>query len=91
MIQVVKIVGRSMEPVLNGGDYGVFFRFSKLKPNSIVLVDHPRYGRIVKSVRSVEGDELELEGTCAHSLSTQQLGKIPRRWVRAGLIKRIPC
>ena len=76
---------------MKDGDYGVFYRFSKLQPDSIVLVDHPRYGRIVKSVRSIDGDELELEGTNTQSLTTEQLGTIPRRWVKAGLIKRIRC
>ena len=76
MLKIVKVHGDSMSPTLAPGDYMIVTRARTIRPGFVVLVDHPKYGSIVKRVKSVEGGQLSLEGDGAESTSTEAMGLI---------------
>lgn len=76
MVRLVKLRGASMTPTLQPGDYMIITKARVLRPGFVVLVDHPKYGSIVKRVKFVEGGQLSLEGDGAESTSTEAMGLI---------------
>ena len=82
MIKLVKVRGASMAPTLTTGDYMIVTKAWAMRPGFVVLVDHPKYGVIVKRVTSVSGGTMELEGDGPESTSSAALGTIPQTYVR---------
>ena len=78
-----------MSPLLLPDSFAVFKRVRRVGAGDIVLADHPRFGRIVKSVRSVENGDVWLKGHSAHSTSTEALGPVPLTHVIGRLAFRI--
>ena len=76
---IFKVRGNSMAPFLKNDDYLVVLRnkFNWL-PNtgSIVVVDHPDLGKIVKKVSSVDGDTFSMAGLTSSSISQSHLGRV---------------
>ena len=58
------------------GDYMIVTKARSLRPGFVILVDHPKYGLIVKRIKSVEDAQLSLEGDGAESTSTEALGLV---------------
>ena len=76
---IFKVRGNSMAPILKDDDYLVVLRnkFNWLPSlGSIVVVDHPDLGKIVKKVSSVDGDTFSLAGLTSSSISQSHLGQI---------------
>ena len=82
MIRLAKVRGESMAPTLMPGDYMIIIKARTLRPGFVVLVDHPKYGTIVKRVKSIENDEISLEGDGPDSTSTEAMGSIHVKAVR---------
>ena len=76
MLKIVKVRGDSMSPTLAPGDYMIVTKARAFRPGFVVLVDHPKYGSIVKRVKSVEDGQLNLEGDGAKSTSTEAMGLV---------------
>jgi len=77
-----------MEPLLPSGTIALFREQRHVKRGDVVLVDHPEFGKIVKSVREVaEGDGVALEGLSPHSTSAEKLGSVAPDKVRGTLLK----
>lgn len=54
MLGVYRVEGASMLPTLADGDYVVASRwYARIRPGDILVIDHPRYRRIVKRVLRV--------------------------------------
>jgi len=65
-----------MEPGLPPGSYVLFKRKRAYGAGDIVLVNHPRFGRIVKQILCAENGRFALCGTGEQSTSTKDLGVI---------------
>ena len=65
-----------MAPTLMPGDYMIVTKARSLRPGFVILVDHPKYGLIVKRIKSVEDAQLSLEGDGAESTATEALGLV---------------
>ena len=75
--RVVRICGESMAPRLLPGSFALFRPARRLTSGDTVLVEHPRYGRIVKSVRAIADGEVWLQGLSPHSITADRLGSVP--------------
>lgn len=76
MIKIVKVRGESMAPTLMPGDYLIVTKARAICSGFVVLVDHPKYGTIVKRVASVSGASTSLEGDGPESTSTEAMGQV---------------
>ena len=76
MLKLVKVRGESMAPTLAPGDYILITKARAIRSGFVVLVDHPKYGVIVKRVKSVSYDALTLEGDGPESTDTDALGQL---------------
>ena len=83
MIKIVKVRGASMRPTLAPGDYLILTKAHTPRAGFVVLVDHPKYGAIVKRVKSVSDDTFILEGdNNDESTSSEDIGDVPLELVR---------
>lgn len=65
-----------MAPSLSHGDYLIISKARILRPGFIVLVEHPKYGMIVKRVIAVTDAAVKLSGDNPDSTSSEALGLI---------------
>jgi len=73
-----------MRPALTPGDYLILTKARALRAGFVVLVDHPKYGMIVKRVKSVSNDTLVLEGdNRSESTASEDMGLVPLNLVTA--------
>ncbi|WP_341217342.1 S24 family peptidase [Neptunomonas phycophila] len=80
MLNIIKVTGLSMSPVLSCGDFVIVRRTTRPKLGSIVVAIHPKYGQIIKRVVSLNNkEEFQLSGTNTNSVSTQEMGWFPRQ------------
>jgi SOS-response transcriptional repressor LexA len=85
MIEVIKVVGRSMWPTFGCGDY-VFLRtrWLKIAPGALVVVDHPEVGTIIKRIAVISADgetvKLSSDNLTTRSVTTQH-------WLKRQLIR----
>ena len=86
MFKIVKVRGMSMHPTLAPGDYLILTKArsqSLLRAGFVVLVDHAKYGMIIKRVKSVSGKSLRLEGDGPDSTSSTDMGDIAISAIKA--------
>jgi nickel-type superoxide dismutase maturation protease len=75
-----KVTGDSMLPNYRSGDFVLTFRRRRqaIKPGDVVVVDHPRFGRIIKRISAIpQPDTFTLSGD-NHLASThsEKLGEV---------------
>lgn len=75
-----------MSPRLPAGGYAVFYASRHLRRGDIVLVAHPKYGKIVKAIAGFDGPNISLNGLSDESLSPGELGQITRDKVLGRLV-----
>lgn len=71
-----------MTPTLAPGDYLLVTKARAIRAGFVVLVDHPKYGVIVKRIASVSQETISLEGDGPESTSTEALGDVIVKAVR---------
>lgn len=76
MMRLVKVRGTSMAPTLAPGDYLIVTKARTLRSGFVVLVDHPKFGTIVKRVASASNLSVSLQGDSPESTSTEALGNV---------------
>ena len=86
---LIRVTGESMNPMLKPGTFAVFKRQACYSEGDIVLVDHPRFGTIVKRAIDVSAETLWLEGANTTSLSRESMGPIERGCIRGKLVYQI--
>lgn len=89
MIRVVRVTGPSMAPTLHDGDF-VVVRSAPPRVGDVVVVAHPRLGRVVKRV--VERDaagRIAIAGDGPLSTSREDLGWIAPRDVVGRVVFQI--
>lgn len=80
-----------MKPRLPDGSFVLFRHARSVRPGDIVLVQHPRYGLITKSVAKIYDDgRIAIEGLSPRSTSRKQLGLISRQALRGKLLLSRP-
>ena len=82
-----------MAPLLRDGDYALarnVTRRSPIVPGDIGLIDHPRYGAVIKQIAEILPDgTARLRGLGALSASMADLGTVMPHRIRARLVRRI--
>jgi signal peptidase I len=82
MLRIFKVTGNSLSPFFVTGDYvflaDLCFPFQNLTPGNIVVFDHPRFGRLIKKISSVDSElgTVEVEGTNPESITPEQIGPV---------------
>ncbi|MEM9174774.1 MAG: nickel-type superoxide dismutase maturation protease [Myxococcota bacterium] len=75
--RLVRVVGESMAPALEDGDFVLVGPNATLSPGHVVLVRHPRFGVIVKRLHAQASDgRYAIAGDNAASTASQSLGPI---------------
>ena len=91
---VFRVRGHSMAPDLKDGDFAVFRRLAgnaPLRPGSIVLVDHPGLGLIVKTLGPVDDDgRFSLSGKSSLSSAPEAMGTVARDAIMGRVVGRVP-
>jgi len=86
---LIRIMGESMRPLVNPGAFAVFKRTATYATGDVVLVDHPRFGTIIKRAIDVTPQQLWLEGANSDSLSRETMGPVERRRIKGKLVFQI--
>ncbi|MEM9179466.1 MAG: S24/S26 family peptidase [Pseudomonadota bacterium] len=86
---LIRVTGESMHPMLSPGAFALFKRSTSYRDGDVLLVDHPRFGKIVKRAIDVNADSLWLEGANAHSLSRESMGPVEHARVQGKLVYHI--
>lgn len=85
-----RAVGNSMAPTIVDGSFLVLHCWLRIKVGSVVFVEHPNYGDIVKRVASISDlGMLTLRGDDPASISEQQIGPCDKAWLVGTIIKII--
>ncbi|MEL6212607.1 MAG: S24/S26 family peptidase [Pseudomonadota bacterium] len=78
--RIIKVAGVSMAPALNDGDFVIAeagVSVGALSDGDIVVVDHPRFGAIVKAIGPVDGSgRRRLYGVSDRSTPADALGYV---------------
>lgn len=74
--RLVRIDGHSMAPRIPAGSYALFRRRPSYAVGDIVLVQHPRFGRIVKQAKTASEGRYALQGLAPESTSSEALGTV---------------
>lgn len=83
MLNLIKVQGDSMSPILHDGDFVLTSCwYKKLKIGHLVVVDHALYGLIVKKVLHIAPDgQLWLGSENNKSLQSERIGWVSDRRV----------
>ncbi len=76
MIRLVKVVGDSMSPTLNDGDYIVTIKPRSVRPGFIYVINHSDLGRIVKRLERIENNRYFLKGDNPKSTPRTVMGPV---------------
>lgn len=87
--RIVKVSGESMSPLIAPDSFCIFRRAKRLRAGDTVLVDHPRFGRIVKSVRRVDDGKVWLAGLSEMSTAADSLGAVPLKTILGRLVLKL--
>ena len=63
----IKVSGDSMSPCLEDGDYVLIKKPRHFRPGLIYVINHSDLGRIIKRLKSIEGERLVFAGDNAAS------------------------
>ena len=84
-LRLWKVKGHSMFPRIPQHSYvlvGQWYIFKKLKPNQAILINHPRFGLLIKTVAIVDKNHLIwCKGENASSISVEQLGPVSKKQI----------
>lgn len=88
MLYIRKIDGQSMAPGLMPGDYIIALKCPQqcYQAGHIVLLQHPRYGAIIKRIKSKQDRQVLLSGDNPASVSSEQMGWLDQKLIQAKLI-----
>lgn len=86
LFRLIKVEGDSMARMLPDGSFALFRAARRVRPGQTVLVQHPRFGRIVKQVTSCTDDGIGLRGLNMKSTSAEDLGRVPLKAVEGVLL-----
>jgi len=79
-----KIVGDSMSPTINDGNYVIFFSSKRMKiiPNKLYRLSHPKFGSIIKRLSYEDaGGNFWFKGDSHNSTSLKKIGAITKEQI----------
>ncbi|WP_261841123.1 nickel-type superoxide dismutase maturation protease [Aliamphritea ceti] len=83
MISIHRVRGQSMLPTFSEGDYVLCLRplsLLPLKVGDVVVVQHPRFGRIIKRIETLNDESaMWLRGDNPQSTSSETMGWLARQ------------
>jgi signal peptidase I len=95
IFQVIKVSGRSLDPLYQDGDF-VFVSeipilLSGIRPGDAVIFRHPTLGKLIKLVERVEqgGSRIFVVGLDPESRDSRTFGAVPRALVLGKVIGHI--
>jgi len=90
-LKLWKVTGHSMFPRIPQHSYVLAWEWAtlqKVKTKQTILIDHPRYGLIIKTVAIIDKNNLIwCKGENAASLSVEQLGPVSKKQIIGRVIK----
>lgn len=89
MIRIVKVVGDSMLPELNDGDYVITRKPRSIRPGFMYVVNHPDLGRIIKWLERTENGKYFFVGANFKSVPTNVMGPVTAERIVGKVILRI--
>lgn len=80
-----------MMPELADGDFVIIsWYFWSLKIKDLIVVNHPKYHRIIKRIKSISyGRKYYLEGSNTASVSSEEMGWISKRDIVGKVVLKI--
>jgi len=89
--KIWKVKGHSMFPRIPQHSYVLvkhWYTFKRLKPNQTILITHPQYGLIIKTVAIIDKNNLIwCKGENASSISVEQLGPVSKKQIIGKVLK----
>jgi signal peptidase I len=82
MLSIFKVTGSSLSPSFLPGDYVLLvhprYPFQRLSQDDVIVFEHPRFGRMIKKVTSINRElgTVKVEGTNPDSISSDQIGPV---------------
>jgi len=89
MIRIVKVIGDSMSPTLNDGDYILTLKPRSVRPGFIYVVNHSDLGRIVKRLDRVEDGRYYFTGDNPKSTPSAVIGPVTRERIIGRMVFKI--
>jgi len=95
VLKIIKVTGSSLSPLFFSGEYALIWRapcrFKNLGPGDLVVFNHAKYGRLIKTVVLNNPTEkfIKAEGIHPASLSAETIGKIPYKQILGKVLRRI--
>lgn len=90
-LKIWKVMGHSMFPRIPQHSYVLVWHwhaFTKIKADQTILINHPRYGLLIKTVAIVDKNQLIwCKGENAASISVEQLGPINHQQIIGRVLK----
>ncbi len=80
MCRIYKVQGNSLYPDYQNGDFVLItkspFPFGKIKLGDIIVFTQTQYGILIKKVKNIDGDGIEVIGSIIESTGSQVFGKV---------------
>lgn len=90
-LKIWKVTGHSMFPRIPQHSYvlaGHWYNFKKLKANQTVLIKHPQYGLLIKTVAVIDKNNLVwCKGENSSSISVEKLGPVNKQQIIGKVLK----
>ncbi len=90
MIRFIKVTGNSLSPEFQGGDYVMVITcpFFAFKTGDTIVFRHPAYGLLIKKIKTVESDKIQVIGNHPDSVDSRQFGPIGRKDILGKVVWR---
>lgn len=92
-LSILRVTGRSMEPVIPQQSFILvsnWFKFLPVKQGQQLLIDHPEYGVIVKTVAAVDKyGFIWTRGENSASVSVEKLGPVSKAQIKGRVLYTI--
>lgn len=90
-LKIWKVTGHSMFPRIPQHSYVLawhWYIFKKIKPSQTILINHPKYGLLIKTVAIVDKNHLIwCKGENASSISVEELGPVNKQQIIGRVLK----
>lgn len=93
MIKLFRIDGDSLYPLYKAGELVIALRLAyglHVKPLDIVTFSYKNVGIMIKRVRSIENNQVFVEGTTPDSIDSRVFGTIPLSNISYKILFKIP-
>jgi len=89
VFKIVKVVGDSMSPTLNDGDYVLIKKPRQFMPGLIYVINHCDLGRIIKRMDTTDNGRYRFKGDNPSSTPASLLGLVDANRITARVTHKI--